>query len=144
MSYGQRQPLKTVLNNPQRSKNISHTSTRPQPSMEVTRGFLPIEGSTTNPSSPMETPGAGTSTVQRSVAEVLMRKRGEAAVGQASVLVAKKQRRKRTCQKCGKQECPGTSGRARCKSPCQDCKSTECMGREEKKPNNKCPNYRGE
>src|SRR5436305_12433301 len=37
--------------------------------------------------------------------------------------------RKRTCQKCGDQNCAGASIRKYCIKPCQDCGKTECRGR---------------
>jgi hypothetical protein len=144
MSFGPRQSLKTVLNNPQRAEAISRTLTRPRPSMNVTSGFQPIEpglDEMTSTTLLTESLGAGPSTAQMSVADILMRKRGEAAIGPAPIPAPKK-RKKRTCQKCARAECPGSGGRAKCKSVCRDCKLPECPGREEKKPDMPCLNYR--
>ncbi len=45
---------------------------------------------------------------------------------------------KRTCQKCGDQECPGSSSRKYCKGVCQDCGKAECHGRNSKHPKKTC------
>jgi hypothetical protein len=111
--------------------------------MDVTSGFLPIEPELeemTGTTLLTESQGAGPSTAQRSVADVLMCKCGEAAIGQAPMPALKKQK-KQTYQKCFKTGCPGSGGCAKCKSVCQDCKLPECSGQEEKKPNTPCVNY---
>jgi hypothetical protein len=142
MSFGPRQSLKTVLNNPQCAEAISRTLTRPRPSMNVTAGFQPTEPGlddmtgTTLLTQPL---GVGPSTAQMSVADLLMRKWGQAAIGPALIPAPKKQK-KQTCQKCARAECPGSSGRAKCEPVCRDCRLQECPGQEEK-PDTPCLNY---
>ena len=45
---------------------------------------------------------------------------------------------KRTCQKCGDQDHPGSSSRKYCKGVCQDCGKVECCGRNSQHPKKKC------
>jgi hypothetical protein len=130
MSFGPHQSFKTVLNNPQRAKAISRTLTRPQPSMNVTSGFQPIDpglDEMTGTALLTQPLGAGPSTAQMSVADLLIPKRGQATIGPALIPAPKKQK-KQTCQKCARAECPGSVGHAKCKSVCQDCKLPECPG----------------
>ena len=44
----------------------------------------------------------------------------------------KKERKTRTCQKCGRPECPGKQRVANCKNPCQDCGRIDCEDRNPK------------
>lgn len=46
--------------------------------------------------------------------------------------------RRRTCQKCGMQECAGGANRKYCKNPCQDCGKIECHGRNSQHPKKPC------
>jgi len=47
-------------------------------------------------------------------------------------------RKKRTCQKCGEEDCPGKKLVAYCRRPCQDCGKVACRGRNSKKPSVPC------
>jgi hypothetical protein len=146
MSVGARQSLKALLNNPHRAETISRTMAGPQPSMHVPSGFLPIESGQAGTSTlPAESPGAGSSTDRPSVADVLMHKRASDLLMPAVEPPAKRHRKKRTCQKCGKVggECPGAGNRKLCKGKCQDCGNAQCDGRESKKGDLPCPQMRG-
>jgi hypothetical protein len=45
---------------------------------------------------------------------------------------------KRTCQKCGNQDCSGRASRRWCKGACQDCGKVECQGRNSQHPKKTC------
>jgi len=67
----------------------------------------------------------------RNITEMLARKRIIEAL--ESTRPQKKERKRRTCRKCGHPECPGNQCVSNCKNPCQDCGRINCEGRNPKK-----------
>ena len=117
----------------------SHQTLRPTgPSLLSSNPAPPSNLTTFEPSSsgstlPLPTTPPTDPRGVREVAEMLARKR--VAEELINSQPQKKVRKRRTCRKCGRPECPGSQRVQNCRNPCQDCGKIQCEGRNPKLKN---------
>ncbi|KAF8075254.1 hypothetical protein FPV67DRAFT_1728203, partial [Lyophyllum atratum] len=159
-----RLPIKEAVRNPQRSRDAPKVPERTRELHSATKGLLQLElppqstsanRAPTPHTSPTPAPVPSSSALMpapavlalpapqplpsesqfHSAALELARKRARASIPD---LPNKRQRKRRTCRKCGDPECPGNQKVSNCRNPCQDCGQMNCRGRNTSKRSKNC------
>ena len=120
-------------------------TTAPSGTSELASSAMASTPSTSTTTIPVQTLGAlhdsGSHTLQtnldiRQQAELLAQRRVADSVAKSKPVSAP--RKRRTCRKCAKPECPGSQKVSNCKNPCRDCRTVSCRGRNSKRPEKTC------
>lgn len=113
--------------------HLAHQSTASRPSSNSPSYQQPtIASASQNMALPPRNPMSATS-----VASSVAQKRVAASLAMQEP-AAKKPRKRRTCAKCARPECPGSQKVLNCRNPCRDCGLVQCRGRNSKRPNELC------
>jgi hypothetical protein len=144
MTLNVRVPLRKTLHDPARALPIPKLTQATMTLPSVSEGFLDPSSLSSPEHVEVEVEGSipGARVVEppatpspSSLAHLLSMERTAVAIPPAP---KPKERKVRTCQKCGIDDCPGKARIAYCKRNCRDCGKSDCKGRNSKRPDKKC------